>query len=172
MSEEEWRDIPGYEGYYQVSNLGQVRSMDRVITYRDGRVRASKGKKLKSRPSKAGGYPLVTLSRSSSTTSCYIHRLVLEAFVGPAPTGMECRHLDGNPENNSVENLKWGTRYENIHDQIRHGTHNKFIVRTHCPHGHEYTPENKAINRQGSPVCRTCRRQRERRKSKDRKVAA
>ena len=56
--------------------------------------------------------------------SCYvlIHRLVLEAFVGPCPVGMECRHLDGNPENNRLENLKWGTHKENVADSKRHGT--------------------------------------------------
>ncbi len=52
----------------------------------------------------------------------YVHRLVLEAFVGPCPEGMECRHLDGNPRNNRVENLRWGTHRENRQDMERHGT--------------------------------------------------
>ena len=51
----------------------------------------------------------------------FVHRLVLEAFVGPCPDGMECRHLDGNPGNNRLDNLAWGTRAENQQDAIRHG---------------------------------------------------
>jgi hypothetical protein len=53
----------------------------------------------------------------------FAHRLVLEAFVGPCPEGMECRHLDGNPQNNHVSNLCWGTKEENQADKRRHGTH-------------------------------------------------
>jgi hypothetical protein len=52
----------------------------------------------------------------------FVHRLVLEAFVGPCPEGMECRHLDGDPANNRLENLRWGTHRENAADQVRHGT--------------------------------------------------
>jgi hypothetical protein len=50
-----------------------------------------------------------------------LHTMILWAFIGARPTGMECRHLDGNPGNNAIENLTWGTRLQNIHDQIRHG---------------------------------------------------
>lgn len=52
----------------------------------------------------------------------FVHRLVLEAFVGPCPNGMECRHLDGDPSNNALDNLCWGTRLENHRDSVRHGT--------------------------------------------------
>ncbi len=52
----------------------------------------------------------------------YVHQLVLEAFVGPCPSGLECRHLDGNPDNNQLENLRWGTRLENMADKKLHGT--------------------------------------------------
>lgn len=55
----------------------------------------------------------------------YVHRLVLEAFVGPCPEGMQCRHLDGNPRNNNLENLCWGTPTENQADKIEHGTTNR-----------------------------------------------
>ena len=53
---------------------------------------------------------------------CWIHRLVLETYVGPRPKGMECRHLDNNPANNQLENLCWGTKKENQHDRIKNGT--------------------------------------------------
>ena len=51
-----------------------------------------------------------------------VHRLVLLAFAGPCPKGMECRHLDGNPQNNNFSNLCWGTHQENMDDRVRHGT--------------------------------------------------
>lgn len=67
----------------------------------------------------ASGYHRVNLGRGNGRL---IHRLVLEAFVGPCPPGMECRHLDGNRTNNSLGNLAWGTRKENMADQVAHGT--------------------------------------------------
>lgn len=65
------------------------------------------------------GYLRVCLVRKRYT---FVHRLVLEAFRGPCPAGEVCRHLDGDPSNNRLDNLKWGTPQENAHDRIRHGT--------------------------------------------------
>lgn len=65
------------------------------------------------------GHVIVSLGRKNAS---YVHRLVLEAFVGPCPEGMECRHLDGNPGNNRLDNLAWGTRKENYEDSVEHGT--------------------------------------------------
>jgi HNH endonuclease len=67
------------------------------------------------------GYLSVTLWTNRVPTRKFVHRLVLEAFVGPCPTGLECRHLDGDPSNNRLDNLRWGTRLENVADTIRHG---------------------------------------------------
>ena len=69
------------------------------------------------------GYLGVNLCKNGLMKMGDIHRLVLETFVGPCPAGMECRHLDDNPTNNNLDNLKWGTRKENIADSIKHGTH-------------------------------------------------
>ena len=68
------------------------------------------------------GYRRVTLSRRKVFRSVLIHRLVLEAFVGPCPDGKECRHLDGDRENNRFVNLAWGTPIENMADMRLHGT--------------------------------------------------
>jgi hypothetical protein len=68
------------------------------------------------------GYPAVSLCRGGKQWQTNIHRLVLTAFVSQCPDGHECRHLDGNPRNNRVENLAWGTPAENAADRIRHGT--------------------------------------------------
>jgi hypothetical protein len=79
------------------------------------------------------------------------------AFVGPYPEGMEIRHLDGNPENNALENLKYGTRSQNIQDQIRHGVHH-FKSKTHCKHGHPYDEANTYYCSRGWRQCRQCKR--------------
>lgn len=122
---ERWKPIPGYEGIYEVSNLGRVRSLDRIVWRKIGRGETPerkapapmKGKLL--RPGKASnGYPTVSLRGKTHT----VHSLVLLAFVGPAPEGHECRHLDGNRENPRLSNLRWGTRAENVADAAAHGT--------------------------------------------------
>ena len=68
-----------------------------------------------------GKYLLVDLW-NGKRFPCKVHRLVLETYIGPCPRGMECRHLNGNPSDNRLENLKWGTRSENMQDAVRHGT--------------------------------------------------
>ena len=103
-----WKDIPNYEGKYQVSNLGNVRSF-----------RQSIAPKLLKPGRMFQGHLSVALGRNNS--QC-VHKLVLLAFVGPAPYKHECRHLNGNPSDNRLENLRWGTRSENILDAVRHGT--------------------------------------------------
>lgn len=87
-----------------------------------------------------------------------MHRLVLSAFVGPAPEGMEALHRDGSRANNRIANLAWGTHAQNQRDQLAHGTH-AHASKDSCPSGHPYTPEN-TYNYPGRPHrgCRTCRR--------------
>ena len=75
----------------------------------------------------AKGHLIVSLY-NGQTHIHSVHRLVLETYIGPCPPDMECRHLDGNPANNKLNNLKWGTRSENSYDAIRHGTHTNFWV--------------------------------------------
>jgi hypothetical protein len=68
---------------------------------------------------------------------------------------MECRHLDGNPTNNTPENLAWGTHAENCMDTVRHGRSR--ASRDRCKHGHEYTPENTIVTPRGYRECVACR---------------
>ena len=114
---EEWRWIPEYEGFYQVSNKGRIRSVDRVIAHKQGPMRR-KGVMLKQRLVK--GYPMVCLRNSGESEYMTVHKAVLLAF--PKGSGDQCRHLDGNPTNNEAHNLKWGTALENSADRARHGT--------------------------------------------------
>lgn len=111
---EVWKDIPNYNGIYQCSNLGKIKRICRARASQIGRIL----KPIK----QTSGHLSVDLSKNGINKRFGIHRLVLEAFVGPCPPGMECRHLDGNPKNNRVDNLKWGTRSENMQDSIKHGT--------------------------------------------------
>lgn len=105
---EEWRDVPGYEWLYRVSNQGQVFS-----------VRANR---LLKPFSDTHGYFLVSLCTHGIERNERVHRLVLLAFVGPCPDGMQGAHLNGKRTDNRIENLAWATQSENERHKILHGT--------------------------------------------------
>lgn len=122
---EVWRDIKGYEGIYQVSNLGNVRSLDRMYEYHNssGEVyfREYKGKVLTQNNSLR--YKQISLSNRGSTGNFLVHRLVAEAFI-PNPDNLpEVNHKDENPSNNRVDNLEWCTKSYNIN----YGNRNKLV---------------------------------------------
>ena len=123
MPEEIWKDIPGHEGQYQVSNRGRVRSLPRVVTCvrPDGRTftRRYRGFVLKPGRHAASGHISVVLGKRAGSRT--VHSLVAEAFIGPRPEGKEVCHNDGNPTNNCVENLRYDTRKENLLDEYRAG---------------------------------------------------
>ncbi|MCL2874700.1 MAG: NUMOD4 motif-containing HNH endonuclease [Betaproteobacteria bacterium] len=121
---EEWRDVPGYERLYQVSNQGRVRVLDRHIRYPSGKTRFKPGHELKPQAIGKLGHLKIVLYKNSNSKSRLVHHLVLEAFVGARPDGMECCHGDGNPINNKVENLRWDTSAANNADKTLHGTQN------------------------------------------------
>lgn len=109
---ERWADIPGYEGRYQVSDLGRVRSVDHHVRCGPGGKgsRLVKGRILRSAPRKSGHH-MVVLGKGNS---CDIHPLVLRAFVGPPPPKHEALHGNHVPSDNRLKNLRWGTRSENL----------------------------------------------------------
>jgi len=113
---EEWRAVPWYEGSYEASDKGRVRSLDRCIFDKNGVKYRLSGILLALNPN-SDGYPSVCLSGVTKT----VHRLVLEAFVGPCPDGLECCHEDDEPTNNCLSNLRWDTKSENQKDSYRHG---------------------------------------------------
>src|SRR5574337_608967 len=115
---ETWKPVAGYEGYYEVSDCGRVRSLDRVVEC--GRV---KGIMRVSYKNPVSGYLTVMLSKHGTTKGFYVHSLVLEAFVGPRPDGMEaCHYPDSNRDNCALSNLRWDTRKNNHKDKDAHGT--------------------------------------------------
>lgn len=123
---EEWRPVPGYPGY-EVSDLGRVRSLPRVIGRRDGSSMRIRGRIL--RRSLHRGYPLVNLALTGLQPKAHaVHRLVLLAFVGPLPEGLCTRHMNGVKTDCRLVNLRYGTHAENIADRRRlmetpHGEH-------------------------------------------------
>ncbi len=124
-STEEWRPVLRYKGLYEISDQGRVRSIDRIeLVTRNGRefTRRRDGRLLRISPNKFDGRPQAGLSKNGKLTTIYVHRLVLEAFIGPRPKGLECCHEDGDRMNNRLSNLRWDTHASNEADKHRHGT--------------------------------------------------
>lgn len=119
MVGEIWKPVPGYDGRYEVSNLGMVRSWC-VNGHPKQRLQVPKIL----RPSrKRRGYLELSLSNNNKKKYKKVNVLVIEAFVGAKPTKKhECAHNDGNPSNNKLENLRWATSKENSEDMETHGT--------------------------------------------------
>jgi len=166
-SGETWLPVREFEGVYEVSDHGRVRSVDR----KDNHGRSLKGRILKERRAR-DGRPHLTLSSQGRVRDLYLYTLVLEAFVCPRPPGMLGLHWDDNPQNNHLSNLRWGTHAENMRDMSRNGGGSAGI--THCPSGHEYTPENTYVypGERKHRLCRACRKrhgENQRRKAREKK---
>lgn len=169
---ETWRPIPGYEGWYEVSDQGRVRGVERRVWH--GRNRWGKGFwRLKPahllKPALTRRYYRVSLQREGVSRQFAVHRLVLSAFVGHCPPGMEGCHADDDRTNNRLDNLRWDTKSENVLDQVRNGIHRN-SRKTHCKRDHEFTPEN-TYHYLNQRHCRTCRREANRNR-KPREAAA
>ena len=110
---EEWKSIPGYEGLYEVSNLGRVRSLDRYVKYSNGNIHLHKGKVLS--PGKnTDGYLEVVLKCNRKCKTITVHRLVAQTFI-PNPDNLpQVNHKDEVKSNNCVENLEWCTQQYNL----------------------------------------------------------
>lgn len=148
---EEWRPVVGFEGFYEVSNYGSVRSLDRQIGDGGRGSRLMRGRVISLQKNKKSGY----LYAQICGRKMLAHRLVLEAFVGRCPDGMECCHNDSDKTNNFVGNLRWDTRYNNVQDIRAAGTHWQ-TRKTHCPMGHIYDATYTINGVRQTRVCRTC----------------
>lgn len=119
---EQWKDIRGFEGVYQISMYGRIRRFW---------SNANNGYKiLNPWVDRKTGYKRVDLCINRKKDVRKVHRLVLETFVGPCRSLMEGRHLDGNRQNNHLNNLRWGTKSENQQDRKIHNTNNREIGNT------------------------------------------
>lgn len=141
-SDEEWRPVLGYEGIYEASSQGRIRSIDRIFPTKVGTLTKRKGRILSIRHTPSG-HAEVKLSKNCTPKTRLVHQLVCESFYGPRPKGMEVRHLNDIPSDNRVQNLRWGTRAENAHDRVRNGIEWQ-SNKTECPRGHPLSGENLA----------------------------
>ena len=115
-----WRPIPGYEGLYEISDLGRVRSLKRTVMRSNGSPMSIPGRIRKTPPNR--GYPTLVLHRGGFRENFAVHTLVALVFIGPRPPGTEVAHWDGDPSNPRLSNLRYATPIENDSDKIRHGT--------------------------------------------------
>ena len=109
---ETWKDVVGYEGFYQVSNLGRVKSLDRIVKHSEGYERIHNGRILKPLLDREG-YQCLSLHKESKYKKVKIHRLVALAFIDNPLNKQEVNHLNEIKENNNSDNLEWSTRKEN-----------------------------------------------------------
>ncbi len=119
---EAWKPVTGHEGLYEVSSHGRVKSVERVVMRSNGVPQRWRERILKSSPNR-DGYLQVSLWDNGTERKRTVHRLVAEAFIGPCPELHEVCHGDGNPRNNRLENIRYGTHAENMLDKVKHGAH-------------------------------------------------
>lgn len=157
----EWRDIPGYEGRYQASDDGRIKSLARKYINVNG-ARRTTPECVLSAAAGGGRYLLVNLFTYGVGKSWKVHQLVTRTFHGPRPfPDAQVRHIDGDSFNNHAANLCWGTPAENMADLKRHGR-NYQANKTYCVNRHEFTAENTLFYLRPDGItqrkCRACKR--------------
>jgi len=116
-----WKSVPGFEGIYEVSDDGVVRSLDRVQFDALGRKKTFKGK-IKNKYYDNNGYPKVTLAKHGIKTRVHVHVIVASDFLGPRPEGMHICHNNGDEGDPRASNLRYDTPKQNMADKVIHGT--------------------------------------------------
>jgi len=154
-----WLPVPDFEGFYEISDLGRIRSLDRMVPTRGAGMRLSPGRILKGGTHHRTGHKHVILSAEGRRLASTVHRLVMLAFVGPRPAGMEIRHLNGIPDDNRLINLAYGTAAENAADRDDVHGRNFESNKTHCGTcGKPYDEANTYIvPGYGWRQCKNCR---------------
>jgi hypothetical protein len=125
-NKEEWKDIPGYEGYYQASNMGRIRSVNRYVQKKDGKMMFCKSTILKTFNSTYCKYQSVQFSKDNIPRKFLLHRLIAATYYGKLPPNMEVNHKNGNTLDNRVVNLEVVTHQENIDHSVSTGLKNDY----------------------------------------------
>ena len=107
-----WRDVPEYIGVYQASQLGRVRSMARKVNRTDGKNMTMKSKVLS--PGYYDGYQKIVLCYDKKMHTTYVHKVIAETWLRERPKGYDVNHIDGNKDNNCLENLEYITHQQNV----------------------------------------------------------
>jgi len=123
-----WKQVVGYEGFYEVSNLGNIKSITRDVNTKGSKKRRHTGKPLK-KILGSTGYLCAHLSKFNQSRPMGIHRLVAHAFIGPQLTGYHTMHLDGDRTNNNIKNLRYGSPTCNAAFKVDDGTISRGIKR-------------------------------------------
>jgi hypothetical protein len=121
---EVWKEALCWEGTYEVSNYGSVRSITRIVYSSNGKSMTFQGRAL-SACKTTGGYLQVVFSRDDKHFNKPVHRLVLETFASAPKANQVSCHNDGDKNNNRLDNLRWDTQSNNLKDRITHGTHDR-----------------------------------------------
>lgn len=140
-SKEKWADIAGFEGYYQISNRGNVRSCERLLPAANGGTQKKRGQIIKP-TTMPNGYLQVGLHKDGVHRCAYVHRLVAIAFLDNPKGFTEVNHKDENKANNQVDNLEWCSHYYNIN----YGTTRSRISKTHIERGCSAIPVAQVLN--------------------------
>ena len=135
-----WKDIKGYEGMYQVSNLGRVKSLEKTVAAKNGSKRTIRQRILKPKTER-NGYLRVPLNSKGKIKFFYVHRLVCKAFHENPKNKPEVNHINENKLDNRAYNLEWVTRKENCN----HGTHNERVAKAQSKPVGQYTRDGKLI---------------------------
>jgi hypothetical protein len=157
---EHWKPVTDFEGLYDVSSWGHVKSLARL----DRRGRAWPERILKPGKLPKSGHRLVMLCADGVTYPRYVHRLVAREFIGECPEGQETRHKDNDPSNNHDWNLHYGTRSDNVQDMLAAGHHqNQNTDKPECDYGHPLSGDNLTIVAStGERRCKICNARRTR----------
>lgn len=147
LPDEEWRDVVGYEGLYQVSNLGRVKSLSKRIVYKDGREYNYPSKVMKNQKVSTG-YRKVMLYGVNGNKQYYVHRLVAETFI-PNPNNLsDVNHKDGCKTNNILSNLEWRSRSDNQKHAYKNGlnwVHMDEAIKERSRPVIQFTPDGKLV---------------------------
>lgn len=150
MEQELWKPVVGYEGLYEVSNLGRIKSLDRIVTNSNGVKITKKGRLLKLQKS-IHGYLYVALSKSGKSKPISVHRYVAEAFLERKEGKAFVDHIDTDKTNNRASNLRWCTYLENFHNVIteekwREAIKNRNSTNAKRSKVYQFSMEGKLLN--------------------------